>query len=275
VTTTLGRRMIIGVFIVLMAPIRLAAQTPATAEQPNENAAGPDTAVPAHPPSKAGRFLRELGSDFRRLPSFETAVILGVGGTLSAVAHNSDPGLNGRFERGKWIDALYETGTMVGDGYVQLGGAVLTYAVGTAYHSPKVKHVGGDLIRGYVVAGAPTFILKHTVKRDRPDLGPTSFPSGHAAATFASATVLQRHLGWRGGIPAYLVATWVSMSRLHDKQHFASDVIFGGALGIAAGRTVTRHGRNTWALVPATTFGGIGIALTRVPRDAVSAATQY
>lgn len=258
----------------LTSSARLGAQTPTAPEPQPEQAAPPSTPVPTPPPSKVGRFVRTLGSDFRNLPTAWNAAILGAGGTMSIVAHNSDPGLNRRFEGGKWTDALYETGSMFGDGYVQIGGAVLTYAFGAANRSPKVKHIGGDLIRAYVVSGVPTLILKHTVKRDRPDLGPTSFPSGHAASTFASATVLQRHLGWRGGVPAYLVATWVSMSRLHDRQHFASDVIFGGALGIVAGRTVVRHGRSDWMLVPTVTPGGVGIAVSRVRRDAGLSATD-
>jgi membrane-associated phospholipid phosphatase len=261
-----------------MSSARIVAQTPATPEPQKEEAAAPaapDTPVTTPPQSKVGRFIRTLGSDFGHLPTPWNAAILGFGGTVSIVAHNSDPGLNRRFERGKWIDALYETGSMIGDGYVQIGGAVLTYAMGAAYNSPKAKHLGSDLIRAYVVAGVPTVVLKHTVKRDRPDLGPTSFPSGHAAATFASATVLERHLGWRAAVPAYLVATWVSMSRLHDKQHFASDVIFGGALGIVAGRTVARHGRSNWALVPTATPGGVGIAVTRVQRDAGRSAADH
>ena len=265
------RRIVVVVSLGFMSSVRIVAQAPATPEPPSEEAAAPappDTPVMTAPKSNVGRFIRTLGSDFAHLPTPWNAAILGMGGTLSIVAHNSDPGLNQRFERGKWIDALYETGSMFGDGYVQIGGAVLTYAVGVAYQSPKAKHIGGDLIRAYVVAGVPTVVLKHTVKRDRPDLGPTSFPSGHAAATFASATVLQRHLGWRGGVPAYLVATWVSVSRLHDKQHFASDVIFGGALGVVAGRTVARHGRSNWVLVPTATPGGVGIAVRRVHRDA-------
>ena len=99
------------------------------AEGGSGRAAAPDTPVTTPPQSKAGRFIRTLGSDFRHLPTPWNAAILGIGGTLSIVAHNSDPGLNRRFERGKWIDALYETGSMVGDGYVQIGGAVLTYAI--------------------------------------------------------------------------------------------------------------------------------------------------
>src|SRR5215203_5036285 len=143
------RRIVVVVSLGFMSSVRIVAQAPATPEPPTEEAAAPappDTPVTMAPKSNVGRFIRTLGSDFAHLPTPWNAAILGMGGTLSIVAHNSDPGLNQRFERGKWIDALYETGSMFGDGYVQIGGAVLTYAVGVAYQSPKAKHIGGDLI---------------------------------------------------------------------------------------------------------------------------------
>jgi membrane-associated phospholipid phosphatase len=34
------------------------------------------------------------------------------------------------------------------------------------------------------------------------------------------------------------------MSRLHENVHNASDVVFGAAVGIVIGRSVTWHGRN-------------------------------
>ena len=49
-------------------------------------------------------------------------------------------------------------------------------------------------------------------------------PSGHATVTFAAATVLQQHLGYKWAIPTYLVASYVALSRLHDNRHVASDV---------------------------------------------------
>jgi membrane-associated phospholipid phosphatase len=53
--------------------------------------------------------------------------------------------------------------------------------------------------------------------------------------SFASATVLQRELGWKVGIPAYAVASFIGASRIEDKRHFLSDVAFGAAIGIARG----------------------------------------
>ena len=50
--------------------------------------------------------------------------------------------------------------------------------------------------------------------------------------------MLQQHYGWWVGVPATLAAGYVATARVHDAKHYLSDVIFGGALGIAAQRTV-------------------------------------
>jgi membrane-associated phospholipid phosphatase len=81
--------------------------------------------------------------------------------------------------------------------------------------------------------------LKQATRRNRPEGSGFSFPSGHTTISFTSATVLQRHFGWKVGVPAYAVASYVGVSRVQMKRHNLSDVAFGAALGIAAGRTVT------------------------------------
>jgi hypothetical protein len=54
---------------------------------------------------------------------------------------------------------------------------------------------------------------------------------------------LEQRLGWKGAVPAYIFASCVAISRLPDNRHWLSDVVFGSGVGIIAGRTVTRHGR--------------------------------
>ena len=44
--------------------------------------------------------------------------------------------------------------------------------------------------------------------------------------------------------PAYAVAAYVGASRVQAGKHFTSDVVFGAALGIVAGRTVTLGNAN-------------------------------
>ena len=113
--------------------------------------------------------------------------------------------------------------------------------------------------------GTFTCPIKFATHRERPDGSNfQSFPSGHAAITFAGATVLERHLGWKKSALAYVIAAYVASSRIHDNRHYLSDVIFGAAVGTIAGRAVTEHGRETWSLVPMPVPGGTAIVMTRV-----------
>ena len=104
---------------------------------------------------------------------------------------------------------------------------------------------------------------RYATHRERPDgSNAQSFPSGHASITFATATVLELHLGWRYSVLGYTVASYVAGSRLHDNRHWLSDVVFGAAVG-TIGRTVTQHGRNTWTLAPVPVRGGVALVALR------------
>lgn len=61
----------------------------------------------------------------------------------------------------------------------------------------------------------------------------TSFPSGHAAAAFAVATVFAHRYRQHRWVPfvAYGVASVISFSRVTTQAHFPSDVFLGAALG--------------------------------------------
>ena len=111
-------------------------------------------------------------------------------------------------------------------------------------------------MQAQLVAHALTYSIKFSVGRSRPDGGGFSFPSGHTTSAFASATVLQRHFGWKVGVPAYAAAGYVAASRVQGKRHYLSDVMFGAALGIVAGRTVTMPGGHKMSVGPiGTEFG--------------------
>ena len=123
--------------------------------------------------------------------------------------------------------------------------------------------MGADLIESLAISEALTQTLKYRTRRERPDgSGKNSFPSGHAADTFAFATALERHFGWKGAVPAYIVASYVAVSRLPDNRHWLSDTVFGASVGIIAGRTVTRHGR-PFPITVAAMPGGAAIMYVR------------
>jgi membrane-associated phospholipid phosphatase len=121
-----------------------------------------------------------------------------------------------------------------------------------------------DLIRSVAIAELITESLKYTVRRERPDHSDTySFPSGHSADTMAFATALEHHFGWRYAVPAYLLASYVAMSRLQLNVHYLSDVTAGAAVGIIAGRTVTRHGRENFPVTVMAIPGGGAVMYVR------------
>jgi hypothetical protein len=139
----------------------------------------------------------------------------------------------------------------------------------------RLQHLGMDEIEAAILTEGIVEGAKQIGRRDRPlnadgtKQSGFSFPSGHSATTFAAATVLQQHLGYKAGVPTYLIASYVAASRLHDNRHFASDVVFGAAVGIVIGRSVTWHGRNFYAspmLVP----NGAGVLVQVKSRDTQS-----
>src|SRR5947209_1332098 len=148
----------------------------------------------------------------------------------------------------------------MGESPTLLGVAATIYAVGRLKDEPKVSHVGMDLLRSVAVSEGVTQVLKYTVRRERPDRsGRNSFPSGHAADTFAFATALERHLGWRGAVPAYIVSSYVAISRLPANRHWFSDAVFGASVGIIAGRTVTSNEAHPFPVAVTSVPGGAAV----------------
>lgn len=84
----------------------------------------------------------------------------------------------------------------------------------------------------------------------------TSFPSGHALAAWCAATMLAE--GDPLGPAYYLAAGAVSVSRIHLRQHHASDVVAGATLGWLLGRIGRRVGGATERRRPHGGGGGDG-----------------
>jgi len=222
--------------------------------------AGPPP-TPPHTGIKA--MLKDLGHDVLHLPSRENLMWAGVGGALALAVHPADDDVTPSLVNSDFADKFFKPGEVLGESPTLFSAAIATYAVGRLSSKPKISHVGSDLIESLAVSELITQALKYSIRRERPDgSGRNSFPSGHAADTFAFATALERHLGWRGAVPAYMFSSYVAISRLPANRHWLSDAVFGSAVGIIAGRTVTRHGREfpvTLVAVP----GGAAIVYVR------------
>jgi membrane-associated phospholipid phosphatase len=226
--------------------------------------AGPPP-TPRHTGIKA--MIKGLGVDVTHLPSRQNLFWVGVGSGLALAAHPFDDNVHSYFvgnSSDSSVDKAFKPGAIVGATVTLLGSAAIVYAVGRFKDEPKVSHVGMDLIRSVLIAEGLTQALKYTTRRERPDLsGRNSFPSGHAADTFAFATALERHLGWRGAVPAYIFSSYVAISRLPANRHWLSDAVFGSTVGIIAGRTVTRHGREEYPVTIAFVPGGAEVMFVR------------
>jgi membrane-associated phospholipid phosphatase len=235
----------------------LTASQPALAQGPAE--AKPD------PPSVVSVFT-DLGRDLRHLASRDSALILGAAGVASLAVKQEDRAITHRASQSQPLDTALDQGALIGDGATQVGAAVAVYGLGRAFHSTVAASLGADLLQAQIVNGLLTQTVKYAVNRTRPDGGRYSFPSGHSSATFATATVLVRHFGWRVGVPAYALAGYVAASRLSENRHFASDVIFGAGIGMVSGRAMTiRKGNAALTVTPLPIHGGGGVWITIGP----------
>jgi membrane-associated phospholipid phosphatase len=202
--------------------------------------------------------VHNLGDDVKHMPRVNSVYWLAGGAALAAAVHPADHRINSRLVNSS-TDNLWIPGKIIGGMPTILGASVATYIIGRTKKMNRLQHLGMDEIEAAILSEGIVAGAKQIGRRDRPLKGDGSrqagfsFPSGHSATTFAAATVLQQHLGYKAGVPTYLIASYVAASRLHDNRHFASDVIFGAATGIVIGRSVTWHGRNFYAspmLVP-------------------------
>ena len=268
--------------IVLVVPCTAAAvagaqpRDPQTTDDTVEKAGPPDTSratssiVLPERHADSPHLIRQFGTDFRDFfTDRQTFVTIGIGlGASLSVAPADQRITASRFnselyERTR-LDHIFDPGAVVGGALVQVGGAFATYGIGALASNRRWEEVGRDLVRVQVVTQSTTMLLKRVVRRVRPDeSNGRSYPSGHASGTFATATVLHRHHGWKVGLPAYGVATYVAASRLSENKHYLSDVVFGAAVGIAAGRTLALSlGGARFAVTPALAPTGDGVQLT-------------
>ena len=216
------------------------------------------------PPTFASVFRSSAG-DLRSLPTWANFSVL-AGGLASAGAFlRSDESVSARLSTARWADGTFGASSLSGQFALHAAAGLAFYRIGRGAASPHLAVFGADLVRAQILAQGTTQALKVTIGRTRPDGTSHSFPSGHSSTMFATATVLQGHYGWKAGVPAYAAAAYVAAGRIQTRRHYLSDVAFGAALGVVAGRTVTiGRGRATFSMVPIATDEGAGIGLTLV-----------
>lgn len=221
-------------------------------------AAVPASAQQAPQPDSDRNFLQTIVDDMKSVVSKESVPVLSTAAALALLASPFDETLTYSASCSTFLKTTFGGwARVVGQEWVLGGGAVATYLIGRAAGKPQLAAMGGDLVESQLVAGAATVALKHAVRRARPDGEARSFPSGHAAGTFAAAAVIQRHFGLKAAIPAFTAAVVISGARLQANSHYPTDLIVGAALGVLSGRAATFElGRRRLSLSPSVSMDG-------------------
>lgn len=108
-------------------------------------------------------------------------------------------------------------------------------ALGVESRSSWGRMLTSDALSTVVMAGVVNS-LKHSTHVMRPDgTDNRSFPSGHTATAFMTATMLTKeygHLSPWVGVGAYGVASASGVMRMVNNKHWLSDVMTGAGIGI-------------------------------------------
>lgn len=208
--------------------------------------------------------FKAVPHDFARFLSSDTLKVVGIGGAGAMAAHQWDgAALLESQEHPR--PGVFKTGNFGGGFLVQAGAGFGLYSLARLAGSNDLAALGADLTRAQILSQGVVHAGKLATHRSRPDGSDrSSLPSGHTASAFATATVLQRHFGWKAGVPAYGFGAYVAASRMSANKHHLSDVLMGAAIGVAAGRTVTvGRGKAQFNVGVAPTSGGAAITFTR------------
>lgn len=150
----------------------------------------------------------------------------------------------------------------LGQPLTQFGLAAGFYGHGLMADSERSRRIGAIGAVALSANGLATWGLKTAAGRRRPFLDDgngvwrngsgyenSSFPSGHTSMAFTMASVVAEEYEspWVDGA-AYGMAGLVGASRIHQDQHWLSDVACGALLGVAIGKGVSRWERRSgWA----------------------------
>ncbi len=124
------------------------------------------------------------------------------------------------------------------DNYLQVTPAAITVGL-KALGVPSRSSWGRLALSSALSVGLMATVvngLKYSTHQTRPDGTDTrSFPSGHTATAFTTATILSKeygHLSPWVSVGAYTVATTTGLMRIANNKHWLSDVMAGAGIGI-------------------------------------------
>jgi membrane-associated phospholipid phosphatase len=168
------------------------------------------------------------------------AVLLATGGTCNITAQTQIPMPH------NWDEDIYTLRHLAApqfnfaaDDYVQYAPAALMVGLKACGYEGRSDWASLAVADAFSVAVMTALVrsVKPIVDRTRPNGGNHSFPSGHTATAFMTATMLHMEYGWRSpwwSIAGYTMAAYTGVSRILNNRHWMSDVAAGAVIGVGS-----------------------------------------
>ncbi len=154
------------------------------------------------------------------------------------------------------------------------------YLYGRFGENDKIERTALLATESFLITGLFATVLEVSMGRHQPSKGNSadtfdgpstsnkSFPSGHSSTAFAIATVVAseyEHIPFIAPI-SYGIAAMTGFSRMNDNKHWASDVVFGAALGYFTSKTILKLHSNKkdrhFTIYPRADHRGGGLVLS-------------
>lgn len=185
------------------------------------------------------------------------SAVLGAGCLLYAVDEDIQQWV--QEHRSSMSNDFFKFITHFGDGRTLFGLIAAMYTTGELFNERSLRKTALLSLESWLTAGIINMSLKAIIGRARPSTGESShsfhpfstksgyfsLPSGHSLSAFAVATVIaDQSRSVFIDVLSYSLATMVALSRVHNNNHWASDVFIGSSLGFFVAKKVLSLNRD-------------------------------
>jgi len=173
----------------------------------------------------------------------ENVTILVIGGGASGyVRWQHDDQIADHFENHTTFPRDFDIAVgSAGNPATHLALAGAGYLYGLLHEQPQTKQAASSLMEALALNGLMNIGLKLAAQDQTPNDEYYGWPSGHTSSTVTLATVMNEYYGPWVGVPLYALSGLVIYERMESGEHWASDVIFGAAMGYVIGSTVAQR----------------------------------
>lgn len=167
------------------------------------------------------------------------AVLLLAGGASGYVRCDQDDGIAGHFEGHHTFGRDFTIAQgVIGTPVTHFALAGAGYIYGLAAEREHTREVALSAIEALSLTGLITVTGKVIAQDHSPNGESLAWPSGHTSSTVAAATLMHEYYGPWVGLPLYALSGFVMYERMETGEHWASDIVFGAAIGYTVARTV-------------------------------------